>query len=60
MMMRKAYNVLANLTAAQNLLKVPLSINLEKPRDLLHQLGTNLANAPLRTRWILYRYWANR
>jgi hypothetical protein len=58
--MRRADNVRQNLTAAQGLLQVPYSFDLEKPRDLLQQVGFDVANAPLRTRWILYRYWANR
>jgi hypothetical protein len=56
--MRRADNIWQNLTAAQSLLQVPHLFDLEKPRDLL--IGRDVANAPYRTRWILYRYWANR
>jgi hypothetical protein len=60
MNMRRADNIRQGLAAAQGLLQVPYSFDLEKPRDLLQQVGFDVANAPLRTRWMLYRYWANK
>jgi hypothetical protein len=60
MKLRRTNHIWQNLTAAQDLLQVPHTFDLGKPRDLLQQpVGFDVANAPLRTRWLLYRYWAN-
>ena len=56
--MKSCKNLLSSLKAATELLQVPVAFELEKPAEL--DVSKSLGAVCMETRWLVYRFWANR